>query len=326
MARRKTGMGDGEASQSSPDDSNLLSLIAVGLHLRQGKTRDGAEVWRIGGNTLAHREVLREAGGTWNRLEQVWEFAGDDPTAAVARALASKPAVVGHNSKDTVERPHYHGHRQRVRDRALGSGLEGFQDYELLELLLFYGIERIDTKPIAKKLLERFGTLGDVFAADAELLKEFDIDQRTLVLLRALRESGARLARREVVERPVIASWQKLIDYCHATLAHEKTERFNILFLDRKNVLIADETQQKGTVDHTPVYPREVAKRALQLDASAIIMVHNHPSGDPTPSRADIEMTKEVKTALKAVGIELHDHLVIGRKSHASFRSLGLLS
>ena len=326
MARRKNGTGDGEPPPSASDDSHLLSLIAAGLQLRQSKARDGVEVWRIGGNTLAHREALREAGGSWNRLEQVWEFAGDDPTAAVARALAAKPAAIGHNSKDAAERPHYHGHRQRVRDRAIGSGLDGFQDYELLELLLFYGIERIDTKPIAKKLLERFGTLGDVFAADAELLKEFDIDQRTLVLLRALRESAARLARREVVDRPVITSWQKLIDYCHAALAHEKTERFNILFLDRKNVLIADETQQKGTVDHTPVYPREVAKRALQLDASAIIMVHNHPSGDPTPSRADIEMTKEVKTALKAVGIELHDHLVIGRKAHASFRSLGLLS
>ena len=324
MARRKNGMGDGEPPSSS-DDSNLLSLIAAGLHLRQARTRDGAEIWRIAGNTLAHRETLREAGGTWNRLEQAWEFTGDDPTAAIARTLATKPAAVGHNSKDLAERPHYLGHRQRVRDRALGSGLESFQDYELLELLLFYGIERIDTKPIAKKLLERFGTLGDVFTADADLLKEFDIDPRTLVLLRALRESGARLARRQVVDRPVITSWQKLLDYCHAALAHEKTERFNILFLDRKNVLIADETQQKGTVDHTPVYPREVAKRALQLDASAIIMVHNHPSGDPTPSRADIEMTKEVKSALKAVGIELHDHLVIGRKANASFRSLGLL-
>ncbi len=323
MARRKNGMGDGEPPSAS-DDSHLLTLIAAGLHLRPARTREGAEVWRIAGNTLAHREALREAGGVWNRLEQAWEFAGDDPTAAIARTLTAKPTAIGHNSKD-AERPHYHGHRQRVRDRALGSGLESFQDYELLELLLFYGIERIDTKPIAKKLLERFGTLGDVFAADADLLKEFDIDPRTLVLLRALRETGARLARREVVDRPVITSWDKLLDYCHASLAHEKTERFNILFLDRKNVLIADETQQKGTVDHTPVYPREVAKRALQLDASAIIMVHNHPSGDPTPSRADIEMTKEVKSALKAVGIELHDHLVIGRKANASFRSLGLL-
>jgi DNA repair protein RadC len=325
MARRRNGEANGDPPQPS-DDSSLLTLIAAGLHLRQARTRDGAAVWRIAGNTLAHREALREAGGTWNRLEQVWEFAAADPTAAVARALAAKPAAAGHNSKDAAERPHYHGHRQRVRERALGSGLDGFQDYELLELLLFYGIERIDTKPVAKKLLERFGTLGDVFAADADLLQEFDIDQRTLVLLRALRESGTRLARREVVERPVITSWDKLLDYCHAALAHEKTERFNILFLDRKNVLIADETQQKGTVDHTPVYPREVAKRALQLDASAIIMVHNHPSGDPSPSRADIEMTKEVKTALKAVGIELHDHLVIGRKANASFRSLGLLS
>ncbi|HEX2891734.1 RadC family protein [Vineibacter terrae] len=213
-----------------------------------------------------------------------------------------------------------------MRDRVLAAGVDTLQDYELLELLLFHTIERIDVKPQAKRLLARFGTLGDVLSADTERLKDEGVDPRTVVMFRAVREAGLRLARREVVDRPVIGSWQKLIDYCHAALQYEKTEQFRILFLDRKNVLIADEVQQRGTVDHTPVYPREVVKRALALSASALILVHNHPSGDPTPSRADIEMTKEVKAAAKALGIEVHDHLVIGRKSHASFRSLGLLS
>ncbi|NDH63410.1 MAG: DNA repair protein RadC, partial [Alphaproteobacteria bacterium] len=203
---------------------------------------------------------------------------------------------------------------------------EALADYELLELLLFYSIERVDTKPLAKALLERFGTLGDVFAAEPAELREFEIDQRTLVHFKALRESGRRLAERKVKDMPVLTNWQQLIDYCHAALAHEKTEQFRILFLDRKNVLIADEVQQRGTIDHTPVYPREVVKRALALNAAALILVHNHPSGDPKPSRDDIEMTREIKAAAGALGISIHDHLVIGRKGHASFRSLGLLA
>ena len=206
------------------------------------------------------------------------------------------------------------------------AGAELLEDYELLELLLFYSIERIDTKPLAKRLLDRFGTLGDVFAAESAQLREFDIDQRTLVLFKASREAGRRLAERKVKDMPVLTNWQQLIDYCHAALAHEKTEQFRILFLDRKNVLIADEVQQRGTIDHTPVYPREVVKRALTLNAAALILVHNHPSGDPKPSRDDIEMTREIKAAAEALGIAIHDHLVIGRKGHASFRSLGLLS
>ena len=205
------------------------------------------------------------------------------------------------------------------------AGAELLEDYELLELLLFYSIERIDTKPLAKRLIERFGTLGDLFAADPAHLRDFDIDQRTLVLFRALREAGRRLALEKVAQKPVLGNWQQLIDYCHATLAHEKTERFAILFLNRKNELIANEIQQRGTVDHTPVYPREVVKRALHHEASAIILVHNHPSGDPKPSRDDIEMTKEIRAAAEPLGILIHDHLVIGRKGHASFRSLGLL-
>ena len=321
MPRRKAEAAEGEART---DDDALLALLEVGLRLQAS---DGA--WRVSGNTLPHRTLLRDCGGVWNRLDQCWDFGGEDPTAKLAAALAAVPAAAGHNSSkdgDTgPEKPHYWGHRGRVRERVLKAGVEPLADYELLELLLFYSIGRIDTKPLAKKLLERFGTLGDVFAAEAVQLREFEIDQRTLVLFRAVREAGRRLAERKVKDMPVLTNWQQLIDYCHAALAHEKTEQFRILFLDRKNVLIADEVQQRGTIDHTPVYPREVVKRALELGAAALILVHNHPSGDPKPSRDDIEMTKEIRKAAEALGISIHDHLVIGRKGHASFRSLGLL-
>lgn len=311
------------APATAPDDAALLTLLAQGLRLQSS---DG--LWRVSGNTLPHRTLLREAGGTWNRLDQCWDFAGEDPTIRLAAALeAAPPATTGHNSGEPAPpKPHYHGHRGRVRERVLKAGVEPLADYELLELLLFYSIERIDTKPMAKALLERFGTLGDVFAAEPAQLREFEIDQRTLVHFKAMREVGRRLAERKVKDMPVLTNWQQLIDYCHTALAHEKTEQFRILFLDRKNVLIADEVQQRGTIDHTPVYPREVVKRALALNAAALILVHNHPSGDPKPSRDDIEMTREIKAASDALGIAIHDHLVIGRKGHASFRSLGLLA
>src|SRR6266481_4903104 len=261
-------------------------------------------------------------------LEPAADATNDDALVALlAAGLEAVPAPAGHNSGEpAAPKPHYHGHRARVRERVLKAGIDSLADYELLELMLFYAIERIDTKPLAKKLIERFGTLGDVFAAEAAQLREFEIDQRTLVMFRAVRESGRRLAERKVKDMPVLTNWQQLIDYCHTALAHEKTEQFRILFLDRKNVLIADEIQQRGTIDHTPVYPREVIKRALDLGAAALILVHNHPSGDPKPSRDDIEMTKEIAKAAEALGISIHDHLVIGRKGHASFRSLGLLS
>ena len=307
---------------SKADDDALLTLVAAGLRLQAGERS-----WRVNGNTLPHRLLLRDAGGAWNKLEQCWEFSGENPTARLAAALEAAPAKTGHNSGETdAAKPHYWGHRARVRERVLKASAEMLADYELLELLLFYSIERSDTKPLAKKLLERFGTLGDVFAAEPEQLCEFEIDQRTLVHFKAMREVGRRLAERKVKDMPVLTNWQQLIDYCHVALAHEKTEQFRILFLDRKNVLIADEVQQRGTIDHTPVYPREVVKRALALNASALILVHNHPSGDPKPSRDDIEMTREIKTAAGALGVAIHDHLVIGRKGHASFRSLGLLT
>ena len=309
-----------EVEASSNDDA-LLALLAAGLRLQSIDS-----LWRVSGNTLPHRALLRDAGGNWNRLDQCWEFAGEDPAPRLKTALEAAPSPAGHNSGASAEpKPHYHGHRARVRDRVLKAGIESLPDYELLELILFYAIERIDTKPLAKRLLERFGTLGDIFAAEPEQLREFEIDQRTLVLFRAMRESGRRLAERKVKDMPVLTNWRQLIDYCHAALAHEKTEQFRILFLDRKNVLIADEVQQRGTIDHTPVYPREVVKRALALNAAALILVHNHPSGDPKPSRDDIDMTRQVKAAAEALGIAIHDHLVIGREGHASFRSLGLL-
>ena len=302
------------------DDDALLTLLDAGLRLQAS-----ADQWRVSGNTLPHRLLLRDAGGTWNKLHQCWDFSGEDPTARLAVALRAPPAPGRNASKADPERPHYWGHRERVRDRVLKAGVEALADYELLELLLFYSIDRIDTKPLAKRLLDRFGTLGDVFAAEPGQLHEFRIEPRTLVHFKALREVGRRLAERKVKDMPVLTNWQQLIDYCHTALAHEKTEQFRIFFLDRKNVLIADEVQQRGTIDHTPVYPREVVKRALELAASAIILVHNHPSGDPAPSKADIDMTREVARAAAALGIALHDHLIVGRRGHASLKGMGLI-
>jgi DNA repair protein RadC len=314
------------------DSQSVAALKRARLALAERTNMDGTRSYAITGETHPHRQLMRELGGKWNRLEEAWIFTGKDPAPALAQRLASLPAGMaeigpGHNTGETQDaKPHYHGHRQRLRDRFLSAGPQALPDYELLELLLFYGIERRDTKPLAKKLIERFGSLGGVLAAPVEQLAEFEeIDKRTLVLLRAARETGARLAREEVADRPVIGSWQKLLDYCRSTMAHNDTEQFRLLFLDRKNVLIADEVQQRGTVDHTPVYPREVVKRALQLGASSLIMVHNHPSGDPTPSQADIDMTREVQAAAEVLGIALHDHVVIGRKGHASFKSLRLI-
>ena len=327
MARRKSnGTSDGTATDA-PADGHAAALSAVGLQLQAVAASDGTPLWRITGNTFPNKELLHEAGGKWNRVGECWEFTAADPGPALAAALAARPRGIGDNSGAAEPpKPHYHGHRDRVRQRVLASGTAGLQDYELLELLLFYSVPRVDTKPQAKALLQRFGSLGDVLAADVDRLAELGIDRRTLVHFRALREAAQRLARHDVLDRPLIGSWDKLLDYCRVALQHEKTEQFRILFLDRKNVLIRDEVQQKGTVDHTPVYPREVVKRALELGASSIVMVHNHPSGDPTPSREDIAMTKEVKAAAAVLDIQLHDHLVIGRNGHVSFRSKGLLS
>ena len=221
---------------------------------------------------------------------------------------------------------HHVGHRDRLRARFLKAGADGLADYELLELILFRGIPRRDVKPLAKELLKRFGSFADVLAAAPERLTEVKgLGHAAIVELKIIGAAALKLSQAQVLGRPAIASWRALIDYCTASMHANPTEQFRILFLDKKNVLIADEVQQKGTVDHTPVYPREVVKRALDLGASAIILVHNHPSGDPTPSRADIEMTKLIVRAGEGVGIRVHDHLVIARAGHASFKSLGLI-
>ena len=222
--------------------------------------------------------------------------------------------------------PDYVGHRDRLRRRLLEAGTEALADYELLEFLLYSAQPRGDTKPVAKALLKRFGTLAGVLGADAAALRAVPgVKDASAAALLAVRSAARQMLMADLRERPVMSNWQQLLDYCTAQFGFAESEEFHLLFLDTKNALIADEKQQEGTVNHTPVYPREVVKRALGLAASAIIMVHNHPSGDTTPSKADIEMTRAVRDAAKAVGINLHDHLVIGRGRHTSFRSLGLL-
>ncbi len=223
-------------------------------------------------------------------------------------------------------RPHYWGHRERLRQRFLSGGHMAMPDYEILELMLFDAIPRIDVKPLAKTLLATFGDLSGVLGASRHrLLKVPGTNEKVFLLLRLVEAFAHRLARAKVVDRCVISSWDDLVDYCRTVMAHRETESFRILFLDAKNVLLADEEQAKGTVNHVPVYPREVAKRALELNASAVVLVHNHPSGDPTPSEADIAMTDRVQVACEAISVLIHDHVVIGKAEEASFRQLGLL-
>lgn len=221
---------------------------------------------------------------------------------------------------------HMSGHRQRLRERFAKAGVEGVQDYELLELILFRAIPRRDVKPLAKQLIDIFGGFPQVLAAPIERLTEIKgVSENVAQEMKIVQASAIKLSQARVLKRQIITSWNDLLAYCRAAMADEKTELFRILFLDKKNILIADEVQQRGTVDHTPVYPREVVKRALELGASAIILVHNHPSGDPTPSKADVDMTNQIVKAAAALNIRVHDHLIIGHEHHASFKSLGLL-
>jgi DNA repair protein RadC len=218
------------------------------------------------------------------------------------------------------------GHRQRLKDRFVAGGPEALPDYELLELVLFSAIPRRDTKPLAKRLLARFGSFAEVVNAPPERLKEVKgVGDAAILQIKLLRAGALRLMQGGIMQRPVLASWSAVLDYCRAATGFEAREQFRILFLDKKNRLIADEVQQEGTVDHTPVYVREVLKRALELSASAIILVHNHPSGDPTPSRADIDMTRQIAEAAKPLGVVIHDHIIVGKQGHASFKGLRLL-
>jgi DNA repair protein RadC len=366
----------------------LATLRRAGLELRED-TGDGG-TYVVSGNTFPHRELLKGCGGRWSQRRQSWVFPAAAPLERFAAALPADAALGLADAPATFEgeaasfnrlrkSAQQSGHRNRLRQRFLEAGPTSLPDYELLELLLFFSIDVKDTKPLAKELLARYGSLGAVLKAAPAQLTEFhdlrrddpaidayaawrlsdqyerdrqsaapseaverfrafegDKDGRweivrlwrrreTEVLLKLVTELLQRVLREQIQDRPVVSSWSALLDYLQLALSHEPIEQFRVLFLDRKNVLIKDEVQQRGTVDHTPLYPREIVKRALELAASAIIMVHNHPSGDPAPSQADLEMTRQVVAALSAVGISVHDHIIVGKNRHTSFKSQRLI-
>jgi len=222
--------------------------------------------------------------------------------------------------------PHYYGHRERLRERFREAGAEALSDYELLELVLFRALPRRDVKPLAKALIATFGSFAEAISAPVARLAEVKgLGDAAITELKIVYAAASRLARGEVKKRPVLSSWSSVLDYCRMAQAFADKEQFRVLFLDKRNQLIADELQQVGTVDHTPVYPREVVKRALELSATALILVHNHPSGDPTPSRADIQMTQAIIDVAKPLGISVHDHIIVGKEGHASFKGLRLI-
>jgi DNA repair protein RadC len=235
------------------------------------------------------------------------------------RTLAPSPVSAEHA-------PHQHGHRHRLRRRFLDAGDAALSDYELLELILFRAIPIRDLKPLAKALLAEFGSFAEVISAPVERLKQVKgLGEAAVTELKIVQAAAGRLARGQVKRREVLSSWTGVLDYCRTTMAFDDTEKFRVLFLDKKNQLIADEVQQRGTVDHTPVYPREVVKRALELAATAVILVHNHPSGDPTPSRADVQMTQAIVEVARPLGIAVHDHIIVGKDGHASLKALKLI-
>ena len=223
-------------------------------------------------------------------------------------------------------KPHWQGHRERLRGKLLKRGAGALEDYEVMEVILMAFIPRRDVKPIAKALMTRFGSLSGVLAApSADLVKVDGIGESVAAYLKAIAELQSRASLEEIRRRPAISSWSALVSYVRTELQHEGREQFRVLFLDRKNQLIADEVMGHGTVDHAPVYPREIARRALELQASSLILVHNHPSGDTTPSRADIDMTREIINVLDPLEITVHDHLIAGTGGVTSFRTAGLI-
>lgn len=227
---------------------------------------------------------------------------------------------------DTLEKPHYTGHRKRLRERFLTNGPEALADYELLEMILFPAKPMGDVKPMAKTLIASFGSFGQVLYAEPQaLMKVEGVNEGAVVAIKVAKSAAERLLREEVADKPVIKSWTQLLDYCRLHIGYNQNEEFHVLFLDHKLRLLLDERQQKGTVDHTPVYPREVVKRALEIGASSLILVHNHPSGDVNPSKADVDVTKQIIDAARSLSIDVHDHLIIGGKKHFSFKSKGLI-
>lgn len=238
------------------------------------------------------------------------------------KGLPSPPMPEANSPAD--ETPHYHGHRARLRARFLENPA-GLQDYELLELALGQAIPRRDVKPLAKQLLGEFGDLWSLVKAPVARLEQAELSEGVITALRLFGEIASRGMKAQVIERPVLSNWEQLLDYCRSVMGSEREEQFRLIFLDNKNRVMADELQQRGTVNHTPAYPREVVRRALDLGACAIILAHNHPSGDPTPSKADIDLTRDIVAAATVLGIRIHDHLIISRNKHASLKSLGLM-
>ena len=237
--------------------------------------------------------------------------------------MPAKTPAPGH---PPVETPHYHGHRKRLRERLRTAGPDALSDYELLEMVLFAAQPRGDMKPLAKSLLRQLGSFAEVVHAPEPLLRQIDgIGEVSISQLKVVAAAATRIARGELHQRRQLSSWNDVIDYCRTSMAFADKEQFRLLFLDKKNQLIADEVQQTGTVDHTPVYPREVIKRALELSATALILVHNHPSGDPSPSQADIQMTKAIVAIATPLGIVVHDHIIVGKNGHASLKGMRLI-
>jgi DNA repair protein RadC len=236
------------------------------------------------------------------------------------------PAKTSDSKNQTADSPHYHGHRERLRERFYVAGPDALNDYELLEMALFPALPRRDTKPLAKTLIKAFGSFAEVIHAPVARLREIDgIGEASINQLKLIAAAASRVARGDVKNRSALSSWNEVIDYCRSSMAFSDKEQFRLLFLDKRNQLIADEVQQTGTVDHTPVYPREVIKRALELSATALILVHNHPSGDPSPSQADIQMTKAIIEIAKPLGIAVHDHIIVGKSGHASLKGMRLI-
>ncbi len=224
------------------------------------------------------------------------------------------------------KKPHYAGHRQRLRERFMIGGADALQDYELLELLLFMAVPRRDVKPMAKDLLAKFGSLPELMSAPHSAISQVNgVSENTATAIKTVFAISERMMKQDLMQKPILNNWTRLMDYCHMSMAHETKEHFRILFLNKKNMLIADEIQGSGTVDHTPAYPREIMKRALELGATALILMHNHPSGDSTPSQADIDMTNMIIDAAKPFDITIHDHIVIAREGYTSFRNEGLI-
>ncbi|MEL6962993.1 MAG: DNA repair protein RadC [Pseudomonadota bacterium] len=302
-------------------------LACLGLEVVYREGQDGSPAYIIRGNTYPLNDCLVAAGGRWDQEQEAWIFGGEQPLQRLlAQIEAAEVVAKGPGLNDATSTFSGFAKRDPLLVRLLEVGPHVISDEELLEIILGPVEEPVKAKELSCDLLDQFGSLGAVFAADkGRLASQPGLHDRLVARLKAVQLTLERIVHQSIKENPVIGSWTSLTDFLKVTLRHKATEHLLILYLDRKNRLIRDEVQQQGTVDHTPLYPREIVKRALELAASAIILVHNHPSGDPTPSKADIDMTKQVIRALDSVDITVHDHVIVGRNEFLSFKAKGLI-